>query len=428
MFKKFTPSIALPSGSAAIPQVEPSASSAPDLHQLYPRLAERQNRGRAPKANAPHTIPHPLRPQVLASERIFFWVSPISINKRQAFAAKYTPAQLLTYDLALLHSLTEGTRSGYGSAIIDWIQWCDRNNIPEDRRLPISPHDIRIYIAHKVGVEGASKTNTVLSGLRAWHTIQDVPWPSGDLLITSLRRAAVSEAPPSTTRPARPAVTINHLAALRQHLNLQSSPFDIAVYACACTAFWGATRLGELVCPIKDSEASHHVTRACNLSFGPPAHTLTHPTSLDLHLPWTKTTKSLGANLHLSEWDDHGADTSATKALTWHLQVSSTLPKSAPLFAYQFPSPTGWTPLTRDAMLKQCRRIWKSVGLGECSGHSFRIGGTTELLLRGVSHDAVKIQGRWSSDAWLRYIRQHPDILELEYARTRAGVLFQIPP
>ncbi len=428
MFKKFSPSKMLPSGGVAFPQEESINTFADTLQRLYPRLADQQNRGRAPRANAPKIIPHPLRPQVLASERIFFWISLASLEKRRRFAIQYTRAQLLTFDNAVLHSLAEGTRSGYGSGIIDWICWCDRNSIPEERRLPISSHDLRIYFAHKVGFEGASKTNTILSGLRAWHIIQDVPWPSEDQLISNLRRAAASEAPPSTICPPRPPVTVHHLAALRQHLNLQADPFDIAVFACACTAFWGLARLGELVCPIKDHEPAQRVARS-----GVVSHSMSVTPSLTsapivIKLPWTKTTKSAGAILHLSEWDEGCTDISPTKALKYHLHISNMLPESAPLFAFQSSSPKGWTALTRNAMIKRCCAIWKLVGMDKHSGHSFRIGGTTELLLRGVSHDAVKIQGRWTSDAWLRYIRQHPELLEREYAKTRAAVLFQISP
>ena len=106
-------------------------------------------------------------------------------------------------------------------------------------------------------------------------------------------------------------------------MNLQSNPFNIAVFTCACTTFWGATRLSEIVCLLKVMEPSHYVTQSFNLSLGPSAQDLTHPSSLNLHLPWTKTTKTLGANLHLSEWNDGSADISATKALTWHLRLSS---------------------------------------------------------------------------------------------------------
>jgi hypothetical protein len=48
--------------------------------------------------------------------------------------------------------------------------------------------------------------------------------------------------------------------------------------------------------------------------------------------------------------------------------------------------------------LQCCNEIWGAAGYPHTTGHSFRIGGTTELLLPGVTVDVVKAMGRWSSD------------------------------
>jgi hypothetical protein len=45
------------------------------------------------------------------------------------------------------------------------------------------------------------------------------------------------------------------------------------------------------------------------------------------------------------------------------------------------------------------------------NAHSFRIGRTTDLALEGFSSEMIRLLGRWSSDAYLRYIR--PDCLSL---------------
>ncbi|KAH7926292.1 hypothetical protein BV22DRAFT_983550, partial [Leucogyrophana mollusca] len=89
-------------------------------------------------------------------------------------------------------------------------------------------------------------------------------------------------------------------------------------------------------------------------------------------------------------------------ALDNHLFVNA-LPADAPLFA--FSSPSGLRCLTKRKFLARCNSIWSAAGIPTLSGHSFRIGGTTTLLLSGVSPDVVKAMGRWSSDAFLRYWR-----------------------
>lgn len=45
------------------------------------------------------------------------------------------------------------------------------------------------------------------------------------------------------------------------------------------------------------------------------------------------------------------------------------------------------------------------------SGHSLRIGATLEYLLRGVPFDVVKQIGRWSSNSFSLYLREHGRIL-----------------
>ncbi|KIK93111.1 hypothetical protein PAXRUDRAFT_145753, partial [Paxillus rubicundulus Ve08.2h10] len=43
----------------------------------------------------------------------------------------------------------------------------------------------------------------------------------------------------------------------------------------------------------------------------------------------------------------------------------------------------------------------------------FHIGGTTELLLQGISPDIIATQGRWTSRAFLQYWRRIETILPL---------------
>jgi hypothetical protein len=56
--------------------------------------------------------------------------------------------------------------------------------------------------------------------------------------------------------------------------------------------------------------------------------------------------------------------------------------------------------------------------VGECS---FRAGGTSFLLKEGIPPEHIRVLGRWDSDAWTRYIRSHPQILQsvLSQARLR---------
>ncbi|KAF9221115.1 hypothetical protein BS17DRAFT_845931 [Gyrodon lividus] len=60
-------------------------------------------------------------------------------------------------------------------------------------------------------------------------------------------------------------------------------------------------------------------------------------------------------------------------------------------------------PFTQKKLLAHCNSIWLPARIPAITGHSFCIGGTTELLLARVPPDIVKALGRWFSDAFLCY-------------------------
>ncbi|KAJ7814945.1 hypothetical protein B0H14DRAFT_2310025, partial [Mycena olivaceomarginata] len=56
--------------------------------------------------------------------------------------------------------------------------------------------------------------------------------------------------------------------------------------------------------------------------------------------------------------------------------------------------------MTKTEYLARVNTIWETKGLLTANVHSVRIGGATELLLRGVNPDVVAQQGRWSSHSF----------------------------
>jgi len=63
------------------------------------------------------------------------------------------------------------------------------------------------------------------------------------------------------------------------------------------------------------------------------------------------------------------------------------------------------------AFLDRIQTIAISIGEDNLKGHGIRIGATLEYLLRGVPFDVVKSLGRWASEAFVLYLRQHAVIL-----------------
>jgi len=388
---------------------------------LYPQLAL-SPRGRKSRNSAPTIIEHWHRPHVLAGNRLFFWTSQAAIQKRIQLLNILSPSDIEAYDESLLSLVSTSTSQIYGAGLMEWIVYCDSRQIPEHHRFPAEQHHLQAFIAARSGAIGVSKLNNILSALALWHHIHELSWDGlANPLVKRFKRNAITRAPSNSVLIPRPPITLRHLDLLRQSLDL-SLPFDAAVWATACCAFWGVCRLGETTTPgLNDPDPTHRACRSSSRfawTHTSPQSTSPLPDGASWFIPWSKTTGFVGATIIVSRWDHISCP---IRALANHFQINNNPPIDATFFAYR--STSGWYPMIKNVFMKRCTEIWTTANMPKCSGHSFRIGGATELIERGVSFDWVCMQGRWSSDTWRRYVRSTPRLLQLEIARLRRHVL-----
>jgi hypothetical protein len=125
------------------------------------------------------------------------------------------------------------------------------------------------------------------------------------------------------------------------------------------------------------------------------------------HIPQTKIVpKERGGETIFWAQQEGPADPRA--ALSNHIEVNQP-PPTAHLFAYRHSG--SHRPLTKTAFLTRLKKALEDAKRPNRHGHSIRIGATLEYLLRGVSFEAMKSIGRWSSDSFSRYLRKHAQIL-----------------
>ncbi|KZV61027.1 DNA breaking-rejoining enzyme [Peniophora sp. CONT] len=337
--------------------------------------------------------------------RFLLWTTPYGDQRRDEIVAEFGLDHYNRARNVILHSIKSTTLVGYAAGLLRLNQWADEVKLPEERRMPISDRDIAMFAAAQAGK--AAACDSWIDGIKFFHEINFAPWLGGDLL-ARMSKGFSHFAPESSKRPPRPPVTLEHIDALHAGIDF-SKPDEAAAFACAATAFWTCSRLGELL-PVGEFNPYFHVDRGA-LDLFAASKARNEMFSVVFKIPYDKVNGNKGALIQIL---NHPVQTSALAALYRHKHVvNAGLPDSAPLFAYS-DGAGGWRALTKMRLMSICDRIWKAAGLVSIAyGHSFRIGGATELLLRGVHPDMVMRQGRWLSRAFLTYWRRIQEVLPM---------------
>lgn len=296
---------------------------------------------------------------------------------------------------AIQNSLAPSTIKRYDGAIRQFIRFCNTEQIPEHLRFPANEFVLCAFAASSIGTHSMTTPRNRLSALKAWHIAHNMDW-NGSTRLRYVLNGVHNLAPGAARRPPRPPINARMLSQLVESLDLES-PFDAAVAACATTAFWGQCRLGELLPNTLTTPLSSFPTRS---DF---KRSIRNPLACLLHLPRTKT-HAHGQDIVLV--DQHNP-INPISLLKNHIRVNR-VNMDGTLFSYISANDT--FTLTKTSFLQRCNAIWHPLGYPRTTGHCFRIGGTTELLIAGTPPDVVKATGRWSSESFLRYWRSLDDI------------------
>lgn len=281
-------------------------------------------------------------------------------------------------DAALDHAWSPATLKTYKSSINTFLNFCHKHRIPNSQIFPASDYLLCAFLANLSPSLSKHTVKNYLSGLRAWHVRNGFPFSRSD----RLNLLAKASRPLHTPTPPRSPVTVQMLQSLGDTLNLNDS-FDACVFACACTAFWGLARLGELLPTGYNFDHSQPpFPRVSSISPGRVGY-------LKLLLPWTKVKKWEGETIILPVQNGR---VNPVAALNNHLTVN-TLSKDALIFSYQ--DAHGSTLLLKKQLMARCYDVWQQGTVPSTlpTGHSFRIGGTSHLLLCGVHPDIIKQTG-----------------------------------
>jgi hypothetical protein len=298
-------------------------------------------------------------------------------------------------------SWATSTKETYGAGLLVFHVFCDSHNIAESQRCPVSSTLLLAFLSSCTGSYSGSSLANYAAGLKAWHLLHGQPWVVQANELKGILDGATALAPLSSKRPKREPFTPAIINSIRENLDLDD-PRDAAIFACVTTTFYSVARLGEFTVPaIKAFNPTKHITRA-HVSEIQDRHGL--PVT-KFHIPSTKTAPIEGEDAF---WSEQTGPSDPKAALENHLRINNPN-ASAHLFSWKHPN--GTRALSKKELLARISSISAVASLPNLKGHSLRIGGTLEFLLRGVPFDVVKSMGRWSSEAFTIYLRQHAMIL-----------------
>ena len=171
-------------------------------------------------------------------------------------------------------------------------------------------------------------------------------------------------------------------------------PDSIMLWAACCLCFFGFLHSGEITA----SSASHYDPSAHLTVKDVQINSRENPTVVKVLIKASKTDPfRKGVSIFLGRTYNGLCPVAAITAY-----LASRGPDPGPLFRFRKGSY-----LTREAFVRSVRVALTRAGMdAQCySGHSFRVGAATTAAACGVEDSLIKTLGRWSSSAYLLYVR-----------------------
>lgn len=287
-------------------------------------------------------------------------------------------------------SLSCNTKLTYHTALQSFTGFCQAMGITQP--WPVPSWILSLFVAwiYKKGLS-ANTVKTYISGISYAHKINHLTDPTESFYFKSIMRGFKRGKSLADTRVP---ITIETLQSLIRALGkVCVSWYELCLFKAAfLIAFFGLFRISELV--FTSAALMHYPLKAKDVTF----LTKNGKHTMNLVLRYSKNNQS-GRSQGISVAEISNSDlcpvSAARRLLTMHPAGDFLFchSNSKPVTRYQF-----------SAVLKRCMI---HIGLPTCRilTHSFRIGAASYLEAQGVPHNIIMRKGRWSSDAYLTYLR-----------------------
>lgn len=293
-------------------------------------------------------------------------------------------------DYVINHAWSHSTLDRYDASVKQFFSFCHSRGIAPTG--VVSEDLLCSFAASMAGSRAGGTAAAKIAAVKAWHVQNNLPWMGSSRLKYTLK-GTENLRPQESIKPKRPPVSSEMLDVIRNNLDM-GSPEDACIWAIVTTSFWSQIRMGE-ICPKTEKDFNVALTPTWQ-QFGNPNRS----GSRTLHLPRTKRGGTKGETVMVSR---QRLKLDPIAALENHARVNRCQTTDT---VAAFRNASGiLMGLTLRRLLRRVTAILAKHKFPRITGHCFRIGGTTELLLQGVPPDIVKLLGRWTSDSFLRYWR-----------------------
>ena len=303
---------------------------------------------------------------------------------------------------AIAASVSADTKSNYNTAL-NMLAAC-QTTLKRSMELPLSDQDVLCFVSFmaKRGVLDSTISN-YLSGIRmallsTGHDCENLRTPVVKQVlrgIHNLRRDPQAKAQKRTRR----AMTVAHLRLLGHALTTSnlSDYMKSAIWAVALLAFWGALRIGEILCPLAGAFDEQSSLLMSDVSISQKV------TKLWIRSP--KKCSPTGDIIEIFPVPDVTLD--PIKAVVYFYEQRVKLHGSiggTPFFIEE--DGKCFTKRKFNKILVDLFKPFLTDNRDKLTGHSFRSGLATLMEAAGMSDEDIKAWGRWSSEAFRRYCKK----------------------
>ena len=318
---------------------------------------------------------------------------PVTTRSRQPRRETWSRERLLRERaIALGQAIDKSTMKCYNSSLNSYLTFVRLHNFPVEPT-PDTLSFFTVYMCHHIEPRSVS---AYLSGVcqqlepffpdvrKARHT------PLVERALKGCRRMRSS----ATKR--KRALTHSDLETVINTFSNSTKHDDLLFVAMLLTGFFALMRLGELTFPNdKNLRDWRKISKRSSV--------IMSESQYEFHLPYHKADRFFDGNHVIVRSEQFSHINPLSHFQKYLASRDSLFPASSPLWL----TSRGSVP-TRDFFLRRIRIFFNK----DIAGQSMHAGGATSLAENGVAPSIIQAIGRWSSDAFLIYIRKNPVLVQ----------------